>query len=185
MSGEKLRTFIAIVLSKQVEDSLANFQEVLKKSNADVKWVKPENIHLTLIFLGDTDYALIPKIVESLENVRSKKLTLTCFNLGGFPDLKKPHNLWLGIKETKEIIRLQEEIAKAFRKSKIQLDNSKKFLPHITFARFKKPKNLVWVGKKFSKTEFPKFKVKEIVLFESDLTANGPKHQIIKKFPLP
>lgn len=175
---------MAIEIPDEIQQKIRVIQEELKSAGVDAKWVKPENIHLTLVFLGDTDYTLIPKIVESLGKIRSEKLKLTCLNLGGFPNLEKPHNLWVGFKENEEIIHFQEKISKILKAADIQFDDSRKFKPHVTFARIKKSRNLENIVNKISKKDFPCFPVKEIILFESELLSDGPKHTLIKTLPL-
>jgi len=67
-----MRTFIAIELPKDIKNILGNIQNELKQSQADVKWVKPDNIHLTLKFLGEIQEDLVKKIQLVLEEIAQK-----------------------------------------------------------------------------------------------------------------
>ncbi|MBU1905681.1 MAG: RNA 2',3'-cyclic phosphodiesterase, partial [Candidatus Omnitrophica bacterium] len=82
-----MRTFIAIELPKEIKQELAKMQEQLKASGADVKWVKPENIHLTLKFLGEIEERKLEQINQILQEVTKNKSTFqaSISSLGAFP----------------------------------------------------------------------------------------------------
>ena len=101
MSGEKLRTFIAIGLPAEIKAFLGKLQETLKKSNADVKWVKPENIHLTLKFLGEREKKKIDEIIKIIDDVSSEAsvFQLEISSIGAFPKKEYPRVIWVGLNE--------------------------------------------------------------------------------------
>ena len=88
--NELMRTFIAIELEKEIRDTLFQIQEELKSVQADVKWIKTANIHLTLKFLGEVEEAKIPEIIQCLQEPGSqiKPFTVRISGLGAFPGLK-------------------------------------------------------------------------------------------------
>ena len=181
-----MRTFIAIALAQEIQDYLAGIQEQLKKCRADVKWVQPENIHLTLKFLGERDEKKIEKIKEVIEETAREKV---CFsvrlcNIGAFPKVESPRVIWVGIdegeRETKEIAyELEEKIAK------IGIPKEEKpFSSHITIARLRSPsnrENLVQELKKLPKIQNKKFPVTKITLYKSTLTPKGPIYEALKE----
>jgi 2'-5' RNA ligase len=181
-----MRTFIAIALTREIRDYLASIQEELKKCRADVKWVQPENIHLTLKFLGERDEKKIEKIkLELEETARDKKsFSIRLSAVGAFPKLDFPRIIWVGIdrgeKETEEIAyELEERIAK------IGIPKEDRpFSSHITIARLKSPLNresLVQELKKLAPPQGKEFKVGKITLYKSTLTPQGPIYEALKE----
>jgi 2'-5' RNA ligase len=183
-----MRAFIALELPKEIKDALAKLQEQLKASAADVKWVQPQNIHLTLKFLGEREDKKIKKISQILEDVAREKdaYTINISSLGAFPGLNSPRVIWVGVdkgeKETKEIAAaLEEKIAEAGLPKE-----ERPFSCHITLGRIRsglnrerlvdKLKNLAQVHPE----QAMEFQIKKITLFQSILTPAGPVYEILK-----
>ncbi|MDY6862178.1 MAG: RNA 2',3'-cyclic phosphodiesterase [Thermodesulfobacteriota bacterium] len=84
---DKIRSFIAIELEKDIKDRISKIQEELKNIKAKVKWVKPDSVHLTLKFLGAIDFAQIEDIVALTENIikEFKTWEINIKGLGGVP----------------------------------------------------------------------------------------------------
>lgn len=187
-----MRTFIAIDLPKEIKDSLSTIQEQLKKSGADVKWVLPQNIHLTLKFLGEIDDARLSKINKIIEDATKDKnpFQIHISSIGAFPKIKFPRILWIGIdkgnNETKGIVKeLEEKI------SKIGIPaEDRPFSSHITIGRTKSTLNreklvqdLETLAIKFGEENL-EFTVTKITLFKSTLTPKGPIYEILKETSL-
>lgn len=183
-----LRTFIAIELPKEIKATLAELQNHLKTSGADIKWVEPENIHLTLKFLGERDEKKIQKITKTLVGVAAEKKSylINVASLGGFPKLSSPRVIWVGIDQgdidTKDIVKaLEEEIAK------VGIPKEERpFSSHITIGRTRSNINFdkfIPELAKIAKTFPPKkqeFLVDKITLFKSQLTPGGPVYEVLK-----
>jgi 2'-5' RNA ligase len=146
-----------------------------------VKWVKKENLHITLKFLGETDkkLAIEGKIKEVEGNFYPFKVSLK--GVGAFPSEKRAKILWVGldegVKPLSELFSTVEEKVYALGFEK----ETRKFNPHITFARIKKGKYSLPENLDFSFDPFP---VKEITLFQSILTPKGPIYEIVSEVPL-
>ena len=184
-----MRTFIATELPGEIKDALSRLQGKLKNSQADVKWVEPQNIHLTLKFLGERDEKSIEEIMRILQVVtksrKSFNARISC--LGAFPSINSPRIIWVGIdkgdSETKEIVKeLEDRIAK------IGIPKEDRpFSSHITIGRIRSPKNrdslirdLNHLQDKFGQVamEFP---VTKITLFKSVLEPRGPIYEVLKE----
>src|SRR3990167_7792589 len=114
-----MRTFIAIELPSEIKDSLRRLQEKLKASKADVKWVEPNNIHLTLKFLGEIEDKKLEKITQIIDDTAKEKnkFQIHISSLGAFPKIDFPRVIWVGVetgdKETKQVAEeLEEKTAK-------------------------------------------------------------------------
>ena len=183
-----MRTFIAIELPPQIKTALFKLQEQLKQSGADVKWVEPQNIHLTLKFLGEVEEEKITKIIQIIRDVAETNNVFQAHisSLGAFPKISFPRVIWVGINqgdnETKLIVKeLEEKI------QKLGIPKEEKaFSSHITLARVKSPKNkdkLVQLLKSLEGSltaENLGFSVNKITLFRSILSPKGPTYEILE-----
>lgn len=185
-----MRTFIAIELPEEIKAYLAKIQNDLRKIGADVKWVEPENLHLTLKFLGERDDKKIKQISELLKEI-SKDTTsykIRISSLGAFPKTEAPRVIWVGISEgdnqTKAIAkRLEEEIA--------HLGIPKEDRPlssHITLGRTHSGLHVDKLSNELNnlagKIISQEFSVTKITLFKSTLTAKGPIYEALKEINL-
>ncbi len=187
-----MRTFIAIPLPQEIKAFLAELQNELKTSGAEVKWVEPENIHLTLKFLGERDDKKIKEISNILEEaVKNKKQFLARLStLGAFPKITSPRVIWVGIDRGDEETKLiAAELEEKISRTGIPKEE-KAFSSHITIARTKSSKNIAELIKGLNvcadklgeeKAEFP---VRQIVLYKSTLTPKGPIYQALKEVNL-
>jgi RNA 2',3'-cyclic 3'-phosphodiesterase len=187
-----MRAFIAIELPKDVKVELAKLQDELKKSGADVKWVEPDNIHLTLKFLGEIDDKKLDGTYKAMEDAaKEKKLfRMRISSLGAFPKINFPRVIWVGVDkgdaQAKEIAKqLEEKI------QKIGIPKEDRpFSSHITIGRLRSGQNkdkLVEELNKLAGTygkEALEFDVQKITLFKSTLTPKGPIYEAIKEVAL-
>ncbi|MDD2679988.1 MAG: RNA 2',3'-cyclic phosphodiesterase [Candidatus Omnitrophica bacterium] len=187
-----MRTFIAIELPQHIKDRLAELQARLKQSGADVKWVEPKNIHLTLKFLGETSDEKLPKIIEAMESVaqNKKRFTARLFCLGAFPKLNFPRVIWvsidLGDEEVKKIAQgLEEKMEKIG-----YLKEERPFSSHISIGRVRSvlnKENLIRDLKaleNYCAKEKLEFDVAGITLLKSTLGSGGPVYEALKQAKL-
>src|SRR5689334_4831235 len=138
-----MRTFIAIELPEQIKTELAKLQNELRRAQADVSWTKPENIHLTLRFLGEIQErqleALKRVCAESAAEFAPFRLALK--EAGVFPNFRQPRVLWAGLAgELEAAARLQRHLEEGV----VSLGfapGDKPFKPHLTVGRVKSGKN--------------------------------------------
>ena len=185
-----MRTFIAIELPQKIIGTLSALQNQLKNTQADVKWVAPENIHLTLKFLGEVDEKKIEKIIQALEETAkdNQPFSIRLCALGAFPKINFPRVIWVGIdagdEETKNIAFVLEE-----KLQKLGIPKEKRpFSSHITIGRVrsginreKLVKELDILQRKGLLQENLEFLATKITLFKSTLTPKGPIYEILKE----
>ena len=187
MSDDKLRTFIAVSLSGEIRDCLSRLQDILKTSNADVKWVKKDNIHLTLKFLGEIENKKIDEIIKAIDSLSNSisAFQLEISSIGAFPKKEAPRVIWVGLSqgdsETKQIAK---ELENAISKLGIP-GESRPFSSHITLGRVRSALNrkqlieqLNYLEGNFPK-ERPTCKIDKITLFKSTLTPLGPIYEVL------
>jgi len=180
-----MRTFIAIELPDRIKKEIEQLQAPLKKTNTFVSWVKPENIHITLKFLGEVPENKINAVFsatgQALEG--AKKFTMSLKGLGAFPDVRRPRVIWIGSgsgeKELSYLAgRVEEEMERiGFPKEQ------RKFSAHFTLGRVKSPKNIEKLMELVKSSDFTTddIEVKEVVVMKSQLHPAGAIYTPLKK----
>ena len=188
-NDEKLRLFIAIELDKSLKEFLKSLQNELKKCGADVAWVKPENIHLTLKFLGEAIPESVARISSLLEETAGllPPFSLSITHVGWFPTQGHMRIIWVGCEEGKnESARLAVYLADKLRELGFRKEE-RGFSPHITIGRVRSKRNLYSLRKTLENFSFKTpltQTVNHLTLFKSTLTPQGPIYEALQTFPL-
>lgn len=177
-----MRSFIAISLPPPIQTYLTQLQDELKSTGADVKWVEPANIHLTLKFLGEIDEYTAERIKTAMLEACTlvKPFALSLASLGGFPSTNNPRVIWIGIKEgITETTLLAAHLEKKLVTLGIIEDHP--FTAHITLGRVRTGKNRKELAQKLQQPLLPEgtpisFLVDRITLYESKLSPHGPTY---------
>jgi len=182
-----IRSFVALELSDEVRERLTELLKRLRQTNAAVKWVEPENLHLTLKFLGEVQEEQIEAVVEALKIVAqvTEPFPFTVRGVGGFPDLRRPRVLWVGVEPTPPLMRLQQIVEQAMEQLGFPPEE-RDFHPHITLGRVKAVAGLEKVRAILSEyigVTFGSVPVKHMTLFRSDLSREGPTYTPIALLP--
>lgn len=143
-----------------------------------IKWVEPENMHLTLKFFGETDEAKIPAIRQAIETAtaQSKPFTLKIANTGIFGSRYDPKVVWFGIEKQNELENLARNVFTELAKCGWEADRQN-FVPHLTIGRIKKLEDrplFQQIISKYNTVEIQVENVSEIKLYESILRREGP-----------
>ena len=185
-----MRAFIAIPLPDNTHKELSLLQDRLRKSNADIKWTNPADIHITLKFLGDIDEKAMSLIAQAVRDTSKQHTSfdISIAKAGAFPSPSRPQTIWAGIHEDRPAcIILQKQIELCAEKSGIKKEG-RSFFPHLTLGRVRSQKNkqalikILEIEKDFSITT--KIPVTKVVLFSSLLTSQGPIYSSLEEFPL-
>ena len=165
-----MRLFIAITLPEEVQDSLAQLEAGLPGA----RWVAPQNLHITLRFLGDIDGQDAQDIDAALEEIRVPAFPMTIAGVGRFGDGKKVRQLWAGVEPHPNLVRLQGKVESAVVRSG-QPPERRKFKPHVTLARFKSRPGprLGDYMTAHGLFRLPPFEVESFALYSSFLSSSG------------
>jgi RNA 2',3'-cyclic 3'-phosphodiesterase len=181
-----MRLFIAIEIPSEIRNILAAFLKELQKIVPKVKWVRPENLHVTLKFLGSTDPTKLGQIESSLKAIRSPQpVTLEFRGLGFFPNEKRPRVFWAGISSSANLQPLAADIDHSMNQYGFELEN-RPFVPHLTLARFNPPglpANLASAMKQNASRAFGSMTAREFHLIESKLKNTGAEYTTLQSFP--
>lgn len=183
---EAIRSFIAFDVNEEsVRKRMADMQGLLVGTRADLKLVKPENIHVTLRFLGNIAPSMVEKIFEEMKKVQFTPFDVKIRGLGAFPRLRYPRVVWVGITEGADRLRnVFSQLEPRLRNLGFPPD-TKGFSPHLTVARVKSGRNKAELVKFINENadyEFGVIKADCLKLKRSDLTPKGPIYSTLKEF---
>lgn len=128
-----MRLFIAINFNKETKEKILKVQKNLVELYSKGSPTKIENIHLTLIFLGEVEEKRLPTIKNIMDSLKFNNLNLVFDKIGIFKR-RNDDIYWLGLEENKELLSLQNSLYKKLLRENFKLE-SKPFSPHITLAR--------------------------------------------------
>lgn len=175
----KIRTFIALKLPDHVIKKLAGLQKELKGRDLRVKWSRPENIHLTLKFLGDIhpdDAASVCELVSG-SAVSFTPISLCARGVGVFPNIRQARVLWTGISgQTDQLAKLQNAIDSGLTSLGFDADQ-RRFTGHLTLGRFKGRQNtdtLIDMMKTYGEMTTDEFTADTVYVIKSHLKPSGP-----------
>jgi 2'-5' RNA ligase len=182
-----LRCFIAIETPESVKEIIGNIMDILTKTDADVKWVPYENIHITLKFLGNTDEALITPIKNALckKLLPYKPFYIKITDIGYFPGSRRPRVIWLGIEESEVLGKLHSDINNEMVFFGYE-EEKRKFSPHFTIGRVRSQKRIQEMIKtmnEFSTPSFEDIEIRNITLMKSELNPAGAKYHRLAEIP--
>jgi RNA 2',3'-cyclic 3'-phosphodiesterase len=183
-----MRLFIAIELSDEIKNGLSGTVNSLKAAGADIKWVAPENMHVTLKFLGETAEEDIAKAVAILKALSSEMpgFQFTTSGAGAFPSIDSPRIIWAGISAgSRELVGMASKIEAGLVGVGFEKDENG-FKPHITIGRTRSGRNLKKLSDSIlsSKPEEFSQKVERICLISSVLGPNGPEYEKLEEYDL-
>lgn len=172
-----VRTFIAVELPKAIIEKLSELEKELKKSGADVKYVSPENLHITLRFLGEIDEKDMENVKTGCEKAAegTAPFEISLRGIGVFPSFDYMKILWARVeKGVNELVKLKNALDNFV---EIGEKDSRAFSPHITLGRVRTAKNKEVLAEKIKElqnVELGPFECKEIKVERSELSPMGP-----------
>lgn len=184
------RIFIGIDISDEARNLAAAYIRTLRRSFRDIRvgWERPEKMHLTLNFLGET----APNAIESVREIVARAATgngpfrLQIRETGIFPNEKRPRVLWLGVGgDLEEIRRIKSGLDAGL--VEIGFENERRiYAPHLTIARLREPDRSGAIAAQHLANDFdsPEFMVDSLVVYESRLDRHGSDYFVLDRFDL-
>jgi 2'-5' RNA ligase len=172
-----LRAFIAIEMPTPVVDIVRQSQEVLRRGGVHLRWVRPENVHLTLRFLGDISTEAIDGIRFALERLAMEiqSFSLRIKGAGVFPGASRPRVLWLGFEEQIHLLEIYGKLSSLLSEQGIP-EEKRPFKGHLTIGRAKGRVDTNRLRVKLAELEgieSQPFAADRVCLFKSDLKPGG------------
>jgi 2'-5' RNA ligase len=181
---------IFIALKVEAGETLLKMISSLKSglSKDIIKWTSPDNIHITLAFLGDTEEKMIKAISSMLKEKcnGTGRFELILNGSGIFRNLSDPRIIWTGIEPSEKLMHLNEIIMNGLKELNIKLEE-RPFNPHLTIGRIKHlndKQTLKALIEQYQNSEIQIIPVTEVILYESILLQSGPVYKPIARFNL-
>jgi 2'-5' RNA ligase len=181
-----VRLFVALQIPSAVRENLATLLKELRGISSQPRWVRPENLHVTLKFIGEVAPEKLGAIRAALASVRSDLPVMLEFRgLRFFPNEKRPRVFWAGMDGSPNLKTLAAEIASATEKLDIPREE-RPFSPHLTLARFQPPglpEKLRSAIQQNLAREFGSLQTSQFHLIESKLKPSGAEYTTLESFP--
>ena len=172
-----VRAFVAVGLADDLRTALVAAIDRLRSSPARVTWVPGENLHLSLVFLGDIPVARIPDLAAAADASLAGQAPMSArvSGLGTFGPPRSPRVVWAGVEAAPLLIDLQARLANGFRALGLRRED-RPFHPHITLGRVKAPTHCADLSRRIARigeTAFGVLPVNDVLLLRSELR---PEH---------
>jgi 2'-5' RNA ligase len=185
----RIRTFVGVDLGKAIRDRTIALQNALAQTGTEVKWVEPDNLHVTLLFLGEVDDREVPKVCRIVgeRSLEQPAFLMSVETVGCFPNPRRPRVLWVGVGEgTQPLCALHDALEEPLQELGYRREE-RRYTPHITLGRVKSDrpteklsaalaKHAGWKGGEVT--------VQELRVMSSELTPQGPVYTVLSRAPL-
>jgi 2'-5' RNA ligase len=178
-----MRLFIAVDVSQDVRAAVAEQATRLRETNADVAWVKPENFHLTLKFLGETPDAQLGDIQAALDLTAARAaFDLEFRGTGCFPERGVPRVVWVGVSTGRDALAaLARDVESAMEEFGFPREQ-REFAAHLTIGRVRGPRGAERLRRLVEaeiETGFGRCNVNEVRLYKSTLASGGSIYEML------
>jgi 2'-5' RNA ligase len=193
-----MRIFIALDIDEAIRHRIARFMDGVRGFAPDARWVRPESLHITLKFIGETAPENVDQIKEALKAVEASAIEMNIRDSGFFPGAKSPRVFWLGIEAAPSLAALASQVDDRVAALGIAKEDHP-FSPHLTLARrggssgalrsktdgFKPSfQRLQEKLAALSVPEFGTMTAREFFLYQSHLSRDGSRYEKLAGFTL-
>lgn len=186
----EIRSFLAFDLPADIKEMVAHTAESMKRFDVGVRWVKGNNIHLTVVFLGNVFLDQLGVIEDLVGRVCETfaPFALSLKGCGVFPNQRRPNVLWIGLDgDVYRMSTFRDELQDVLSPLGIKKEK-RKFSPHLTLGRFRRGvipgTDLENLLSKHTDLKSLECVLSELSLFRSELKPTGPIYSVLKTWPL-
>jgi RNA 2',3'-cyclic 3'-phosphodiesterase len=184
----KIRAFVALRMSAEVESAIIGFVDPLRELRSGVRWVRPRNLHLTLRFLGDgVDRNLLLPLDQILNQItaQTSPFMLRARGTGAFPNLDRPRTVWIGL-VSEELIRLAQQVEGAAVQAGF-VPERRPYTPHLTIGRVRDLHGwqpIRHMLRESPNQDFGAALISEMILYRSILGGEAAQYQALARYQL-
>ena len=181
----RLRTFIAVGIDKTIRGHAVALQEALGRSGADVKWVEPENLHVTLLFLGEVEDRTLPAVCRVVADVAAglAPFEMIVEGAGCFPSPRRPRTLWVGVGDGRqELVALHDALEPPLLELGCYRREERQYTPHLTLGRVKGDLGAAELAAALARRSDwrgGQVRVREVLVMSSELRSEGPTYTVL------
>ncbi|MBI3822793.1 MAG: RNA 2',3'-cyclic phosphodiesterase [Planctomycetes bacterium] len=186
----RIRTFLGIDVGEAIRDRLVSLQQELTAVAEDVKWVEPENLHITLLFLGEVAQRETLDICRAAQKAVAKMpaFSISVEGAGCFPNPRRPRTLWVGVGEgADEVGAVHDAIEAPLLDMGSYRRETRAYVPHVTLGRVKGDQPTDALAKELAKHRTwsaGTITVHEVHVMSSELTPAGPVYTVLGRAKL-
>jgi 2'-5' RNA ligase len=181
-----VRLFVALDVPDQVRHAITELIAKLQPKSRAARWIKAENLHVTLKFIGHVPDEKLTPIQAALSSIRAAQpVELNFRGMGFFPNEHRPRAFWCGIAASPNLAELAADIGRALVPLGIEAE-TRPFTPHLTLARFKSDegvRDVVHAATDMKSTDFGAATETNFHLYESLLKSTGAQYNRVASFP--
>jgi RNA 2',3'-cyclic 3'-phosphodiesterase len=184
---ERVRAFVAIRLSPEVDEAVARFQASLRNLGGAISWTDPANFHLTLRFLGNrVPPADVERIIEGLRPIAAATVPfkVQARGAGAFPSLDRLRIIWIGLADG-QLVEVAEKVEALSVKCGFQPEE-RRFTAHLTIGRVRKPSRNLRMREALAAAadrDFGSCLIASMALYRSDRSPQGVKYEPLATLP--
>jgi 2'-5' RNA ligase len=182
---QHIRTFLAVEVWPEIRERAGSLVNRLKDVPAKVTWVKPDQMHLTMNFLGDVPMNDIPAVCKVVaDSVRAfAPFDVEMAGVGVFPGYENPRTIWLGVTDGRDqLVALHAALAQGLAELGFRVE-ARRFHPHLTLGRVRSlpagAGELAGLVKQNADFEAGPMMVSEVTVFSSELGRSGPTYEVL------
>jgi 2'-5' RNA ligase len=180
----RLRTFVAVPVDRFTHDRLVGLQKRLADTGVPVKWVEPDNLHITLLFLGEVDAREVPAVCTAVGEAcrRVRPFAITLAGAGAFPTPRRPRTLIVHVTEgAAELVALHDAVEAPLLELGCYRREERAYKPHLTLGRVKgqDAEPLAAAVKQFEGWQGGQSRVDEVLVMSSELRQHGPEYTVL------
>ncbi len=193
VEGKSHRLFVALeptdLVRRRIAATAAHLRRSAGRASDDVRWVVPENVHLTLQFLGAVPEPRVEAVSDAVRAAAaaSRPLALEVQGAGGFPNARRPRVVWVGIQgDVATLGALVQDLGRRLAPLGFAPE-ARPFSPHLTLGRARDARGAPGLGGALAEAaqgDGVAWRAGELVLFESHLSPKGPRYEAIVRAPL-
>jgi 2'-5' RNA ligase len=184
-----MRTFLAFEIDEEVMKKVLALTGRLKSIDRSVRWVKPENSHVTIHFFGEIEESNIQRIRGIIKDACTgiEPIPVEMSGISAFPSLERARVIWYGVHDDGRLNTVYGKVYDALKGTDIvEKLERRPYTPHLTAGRVKGRINtkLIEEIRRLEESTFGSFDIRELILFKSTLTGSGPLYDKIERFHL-
>jgi 2'-5' RNA ligase len=186
----EIRSFLAFELPSEIKEIVSHVCQDMRKTPLEVRWVKPENIHLTVVFMGNVRDEHLEPVADAVDEVCRGfgPFEISLLGAGVFSSRRYPRILWIGLAgDLERMSDFRDGLQSGLMAFGIKQER-RRFRPHLTLGRFRKGtrpgSQLDDILSKYKDLTSPVCAVRELAMFKSDLKPGGAVYSKLKQWPL-
>lgn len=183
------RTFVAIDLDPALRAEIVKLERALESAGVRPKWIRPENLHFTLKFLGEISGEAVTRVRAAAREAAGgmEPFGITLESVGAFPNLRRPQVLWVGVGEGRERLEsLAAAVEERLSRERFPRER-RRFAPHLTLARIRDAGSLGDLSSALQafRGDSPGSQVvRAMIVYESRLSPSGATYEALEEVPL-